>query len=66
MLGTKTSGHGTVSPPDWLALDAEAVAGLIFNRLPPEKCAAIVRALNERLTHWRVGSCDLHLLLKRR
>ena len=55
-----------MSPPDWLALDAEAVAGLIFNRLPPEKCAAIVRALNERLTHWRVGSCDLHLLLKRR
>ena len=45
-----------------LAASAEVIASVIFDAVPAMKADAIVRALNQRLVHWRVGSCDLHLL----
>jgi len=44
---------------DMLAGDADAIASLIYDAVRPEKCTAIVAALNVKLTHWRCGSHPL-------
>ena len=43
-------------PPELLTLDPETIVVRIFEAVSPEKADGIVRALNQRLVMWRVGT----------